>query len=222
MNDYIQTLETEFSKNAHPEIASGQKAYMKNHFEFFGLTFPVRREIQRTFLIKKYLPPKKDANKIIEILWKKPEREYQYFAQEFAEKYVRELEPEDIALFEYMICHKSWWDTVDFIAVKLVGTYFKKYPEQIETYVEKWLASENIWLQRTALLFQLKYKTALDHKLLSQIIRKLLGTNEFFINKAIGWVLREYAKTNPNWVVDFVRQTALSKLSEREALKHIK
>ncbi len=96
-----------------------------------------------------------------------------------------------------MITNKSWWDSIDFIAINLVGEYFKIYPCQIATYVDKWLKSGNIWLQYSAILFQLKYKQNLDTEMLSYVINNLLGSKEFFINKAIGWILREYGKSNP-------------------------
>lgn len=118
-----------------------------------------------------------------------------------------------------MITHKSWWDTIDFIASNLVGAYFKHFPEVKVNTIKKWLASENIWKQRTALLFQLKYKDQLDTSLLKYIIISLLGSDEFFINKAIGWILREYSKTNPEWVLSFTAENKLDKLSQREALK---
>jgi 3-methyladenine DNA glycosylase AlkD len=122
-----------------------------------------------------------------------------------------------------MVTNKSWWDTVDFIAVKLIGNYFKVFPELKEDYINKWIASENIWLQRSALLFQLKYKKDLDPKLMAYTIKQLLGSKEFSVNKAIGWVLREYGRTNPNWVLDFVNTTStISNLSKKEALRLIK
>ena len=102
-----------------------------------------------------------------------------------------------------------------------MGAYFKKYPEQREVSVKKWLNSNNIWLQRAALLFQLKYKENLDTVLLSSVINSLLGSKEFFINKAIGWILREYSKINPQWVMEFAGKTALSNLSQKEALRLI-
>jgi len=101
----------------------------------------------------------------------------------------------------------------------LVGAYFKHFSDEKQTVIDKWLASENIWLQRTALLFQLKYKDQVDTSLLKYVITRLLGSNEFFINKAIGWILREYSKTNPTWVAAFVAETDLHPLSKREALK---
>jgi 3-methyladenine DNA glycosylase AlkD len=158
---------------------------------------------------------------LIKELWKKPEREYQYFAQELAFKYIYQPNTEDIDWYEYMVVRKSWWDTVDFIANKLMGKYFKAFPDQRKVYVQKWLDSDNIWLQRSALLFQLKYKKDLDRDLLAFTIKTLLPTKEFFINKAIGWVLREYSRTNPNWVLEFVNKTPLNPLSRREALKLI-
>ena len=102
-----------------------------------------------------------------------------------------------------MIKQKYWCDTVGFIAVKLMGPYFSKFPKQIPVYVNKWLATENIWLQRAALLFQLKYKEGLDMELLSDTINCFLGSKDLFVNKAIGWALREYSRTNPTWVVEF-------------------
>lgn len=222
MSEFIKTLETELERNSNPEIALGQKAYMRNQFEFYGLTTTKRREIQQPFLNIKHLPEKGELAKIVRELWTKPQREYQYFSQELAFKYLKQLEEKDIELFEFMVLHKSWWDTVDFISSKLMGEYFKKYPEHIDKYVQKWLKSNNIWLQRSALLFQLKYKDHLDPELLSFTIHHLLNSKEFFINKAIGWVLREYSRTNPSWVLEFVSTTDLNTLSKKEALRLIK
>lgn len=219
--EFIEALSNEFKSNGNAVLAKEQKAYLRNQFSCYGLKTDMRREIQKPFLNTKFLPNKKEAFSIIELLWQKPEREYHYFAQELAFKYSKQLEKDDIALYEYMVVHNSWWDTVDFIANKLMGTYFRKYPEQREVCVKKWLASNNIWLQRSALLFQLKYKHEIDKELLSNTINSLLGSGEFFINKAIGWVLREYSRTNPDWVLQFTNTTALSTLSKREALRLI-
>ncbi len=217
--EYLDTLTSEFENAANPTKAIDQKRYMRDQFEYYGLTSPQRREILKPFLAKAYLPPKKDLQKIVKTCWKKPQREYYYFAQELTQKYIKQFEKSDIELLEHMIVNKSWWDTIDFIASNLVGPYFKKFPEQIEPTVEKWLDSKNIWLQRSTLLFQLKYKDKLDVALLENIISRLLGTKEFFINKAIGWILRSHSRVNADWVVDFVERTELSNLSRREALK---
>lgn len=223
MNDYINQLEKEFELNKNLEIASQQKAYLKNLFEFYGLKTPVRREIQKPFLVKEFLPTKSEAHQIIKELWNKPQREFHYFGQELAKKYIKKSEKEDIKLYEYMITHNSWWDTVDMIAVHLVGGYLKQLPNEKEKLIEKWLKSSNMWLNRTAILFQLKYKEHIDVYLLEKTIKANLNSNEFFINKAIGWMLREYTRTNPEWVINFVNQheNELSGLSKREALRLI-
>ncbi|WP_299890951.1 DNA alkylation repair protein [uncultured Lacinutrix sp.] len=222
MTSFIETLETEFNKNANPEIALQQEAYLRNQFKCYGIKTNDRRSIQKPFLVSQFLPPKTELESIIKTLWKKPQREFQYFAQELSFKYVKKIEQNDIALFEYMVINKSWWDTVDFIANKLMGAYFKAFPKLQKAYVDKWLKSKNIWLQRAAILFQLKYKEAINTELLTYTINKLLGSKEFFINKAIGWILREYSRTNPKWVLDFVENTALNNLSKKEALRLIK
>ncbi len=219
--EYIDELTKEFKLNSNENIAAGQKAYMKDNFLFFGLKSERRRELQKPFLAKAFLPSKSEAFTIIKLLWSKPEREYQLFGQELAFKYVKSFEVEDIDVIEFMIANKSWWDTVDFIAVKLVGAYLKQFPSERNRITAKWQKSGNMWLQRSAILFQLKYKTELDAELLSIIIKSNLGSKEFFINKAIGWILREYTRTNPQWVISFVEENedALSGLSKREALR---
>jgi 3-methyladenine DNA glycosylase AlkD len=219
MEQYIQELEKAFNEKANAEIAEAQSAYLKNLFPLIGLKTPVRREIQKPFLVKAYLPSKAEAETIARKLWAKPEREYHYFAQELLYKYKKQFEVKDIELFEFMASHNSWWDTVDMIATKLMGEYFKRFPEEIEDNINRWLVSGNMWLQRCTILFQLKYKKDTDTTLLARVINSLLGSKEFFINKAIGWILREYGKTNPEWVLAFVENTNLEPLSRREAVR---
>ncbi len=221
MNQYILELENLFAQHANPKIAEEQSAYLKNLFPFFGLKTPVRREAQKPLLAKANLPSKEEAFTIAKTLWSKPEREYHYFAQELLQKYKRQFDIGDLELFEHMVIHNSWWDSVDIIAVKLIGEYFKKFPEEIQPNINKWLNSGNMWLQRCAILFQLHYKKAIDTEVLAHVINSLLGSKEFFINKAIGWILREYGKVNPEWVLDFVERTELHPLSKREAVRRL-
>lgn len=228
MQTYLKTLQSEFESHANPKIAAEQKAYLRNQFEFFGIKTTHRRELYKPFLTKEFLPKKTQLSEIVKTLWQKPQREYHYFAQELAFKYKNELEKEDLELFEFMVLTNSWWDTVDFIAPKLIHQYFKSFPNERDFYIKKWLDSNNIWLQRSAILFQLKDKEKLDTDLLTFVIDFLTSSKtsskEFFINKAIGWILREYSKTNPKWVLDFVKnnELELSNLSKREALKWFK
>jgi 3-methyladenine DNA glycosylase AlkD len=136
-------------------------------------------------------------------------------------KFEKQLPAKFIDTLEYLLITKSWWDTVDLIATHAVGTHFKRFPKIREIYLRKWRKSKNIWLRRTAILFQLGYKQETDFELLTGIIGENLGSNEFFINKAIGWALRQYAYTDPKAVKKFVKSTALHPLSRREAMKHL-
>lgn len=217
---YILELQKVFQENTNQTRAKQQAAYMKNKFAYYGLNSPQRRELQKPFLTKPFLPPKETAFQICKELWLKPQRELHYFSQELVNKYQNQIGKRDIAFFEWIILHNSWWDTIDFIASNLVGNYFVKFPEQRQQIVNKWLQSHNIWLQSSCLLFQLKYKTETDTKLLSYCIENLIGSKEFFINKAIGWILRQYSRTDANWVINFVENHPdLSNLSQKEALR---
>ena len=222
MHELIYNLDQKLRAAGNKEFAIQQKAYMRDQFDYFGIKAPERKKIFKPFFIKHALPNKASLPELMEQLWSKPQREYQYFGQELWYRYRRQFVAEDISLLEYTITHKSWWDTVDYIAVKLVGAYFNSHPENRSKCIQQWLDSNNIWLQRTSLLFQLKYRQQLDTALLTEVIQSLLGSKEFFINKAIGWTLREYSRTDPDWVISFVESNTLHPLSEREALRLIK
>ncbi len=220
-SDFIAALELVFHENANLNRANKMEAYLKNKFPMFGIHAPLRDEISAPFLIKTQLPLKSELHSLVKELWLKPEREFHHFAQNLVLKYVKQFTVNDIELLEFMAVNNSWWDTIDFIATKLMAAYFKLYPEQIIPITDSWMKSGNIWLQRSCLIFQLKHKQDLDTILLSQFINALNSNNAFFIKKAIGWVLREYSKTNPQWVINFVNNTPLKPLSKREALKYI-
>lgn len=219
MHSYIIPLSQAFEKSRNDDNAFFMKKYMKGQYEYFGIKSPERREITRDFLNVNGLPAVQELSEITRELWQLPQREYQYVIMDILGKMAKKAEKERINLYEYLVINKSWWDTIDFIASNLVGVHFQKYPEQINLYTEKWMESGNLWLQRTALLFQLKYKKETDTKLLTDYILKLQGSKEFFINKAIGWILREYSKTDADWVIEFVNKNQLAPLSHREALK---
>ncbi len=219
MENYINKLELEFKNARNEQHAIAQSAYMRNLFPFIGLKSEKRREISKQFLKEIAKIDFEKIPNLIELLWQKPERDFQYFAMDFLEKHSAKFREKDLTLIEYMITEKSWWDTVDLVAAKFAGQYFKLYPEKISEITEKWMVSGNIWLQRSALLFQLKYKNKTDVALLFEYIIRLKDSKEFFIRKAIGWILREYSKTDSLAVVNFVAEAKLSGLSEKEALK---
>lgn len=219
---YVSDIQTTLFQNSNSENAFLMKKYMKNKFDFYGIKSPLRKELCKPFLKKEIIPDIAQIEKIIKELWNEPERELQYFAMELLSKYSKDADMRAIDLFEYMITNKSWWDTVDYIAVNLVGKHFLKFPDLILPTTNNWVTSNNIWLQRTSILFQLKYKSKTDLPLLFKYILMHSKSKEFFIRKVIGWALREYSKTDPNAVVNFVNTNELSGLSTREALKRIK
>jgi len=220
-NQYIDLLEDYFLKNENKEDAYFMKKYLKDKFEFYGIKTEKRRQIYKDVINELGVPKKKDLNILIKELWEEPQREYHHFGMELCEKYKKEIDESFLDLYEFMLTHKSWWDTVDYIAIKLVGHYFTKYPDLINPTSEKYIASNNIWLNRTAILFQLKYKENTDEELLYHTITCFKNSKEFFILKAIGWALREYSKTYPKKVLNFVQNNQLASLSKREALRII-
>lgn len=211
----------ELAKSANAENAVAMKAYMKNQFSFFGIKTPERRQILKEYIKGRVIINKTELNGIIKELWTQPERELQYCAIEILIAYKKLWTEDTIELIEYCLTNKSWWDTVDPLACDCAGTYFKINPSTIIDITDKWNRNENKWLQRSSLLFQKSYKNETDRNLLAKYILHLASSTDFFIQKAIGWILREYARTNPDWVRKFVSETKLATLSQREALKHL-
>jgi 3-methyladenine DNA glycosylase AlkD len=214
------TLLTQWMKqHANPERAVAMEAYQRNQFPFLGIPAPERAQLLKTFFAKYGEPSDAQWEPIVRRLWDLPEREYQYVAIWLVEKRKMNFAIHHIDLIEFLITNKSWWDTVDTIASHFAGGYLRKYPERIPAVTERWISSSHMWLQRSAILFQLSYKQQTDSDLLFRLIRRCEGSKQFFINKAIGWALREYAKTNRSAVERFVQETNLHPLSAREALK---
>lgn len=210
----------EFRGNENLTQAVPMAKYMKNRFPYLGLTRPIRNTIQAGFL-KEVKKEKEISWEFVVQCWALPEREYQYLAIDYLIVLAKGLQKEDIVELELLITQKSWWDTIDIIATKLVGELCIQYPELIDDYILPWAASDNIWLARTAILFQLKYKQNTDTMLLNRIILLNNNSQEFFINKAIGWILREYSKSNREWVKNFIANNSLHPLSVREGSKYL-
>ena len=220
MNNYLLPLEKQFKQHANKTKAEGAKAYLLNQFEFYGIAVAESRKLSKDFIKANVLSSISEVEKIVKEAWQLSQREWQYFAIELLAYYKKQWKLSTIKTIQYCIAHKSWWDTVDAIADAWAGEYFKLFPEQI-IITGLWNRSNNMWLQRSSLLFQKKYKQQTDTKLLAKYIQHLSSSNEFFIRKAIGWILREYAKTHSDWVKQFVDKNQLSSLSKKEALKHL-
>jgi 3-methyladenine DNA glycosylase AlkD len=222
MHNYIKPLVKSFKANANPANAEPMAKYMKNLFPYLGIKTPLRKELYGDFVKENGLPEITELKQIVLDLWDLPEREYQYVAIGLLRKFSKKWDEEFIDLFETLIITKSWWDSVDGLASWMVGEHFRRFPHLRDQYIDRWMKSGNMWLQRTCLLFQLGYKDKTDEMLMGRVIMSLNGSKEFFINKAIGWILREYSKTDPEAVINFVGNNELSNLSKREALKWLK
>ena len=222
MKNIIKELEMRFTRNSNPIYAAKMKKYMRDKFEYLGISSPLRKELTKDLLNRSNLPPLLEVREISTELWNKPEREYQYFAQEFLNKYSKQYDAQFIDHFEHLITTKSWWDTVDHISSNLVGSHLQRFPALMIPTSRKWCLSDNMWLQRASIIFQLKYKFKTNENVLFEYIKHHSDSSEFFIRKAIGWALREYSKTHPQEVIEFVNTNQLSGLSKREALKKIK
>jgi 3-methyladenine DNA glycosylase AlkD len=231
LHPYVEGLVLLLKEHNNITNAHDMEKYMRNRFKFFGITSEPRRALLREYMKKEGLPAEDQLSEIITQFWNLPYRELHYCTVEllvktltkYSKKPVRNLPAvfQDPGFIEFLIVHNSWWDTVDAIAVQLAGLWLKMHPGQIKQVTGKWIRSDNMWLQRSALLFQLKYKKETDTDLLFSYIKKHASSKEFFIEKAIGWALREYSKTDPAKVQDFVKHTQLRPLSVREASRII-
>ncbi len=217
---YLAPLITEFEKAANPERAAPMSRYMKNRFPFLGITAPERNEIITQFIKTYGFPDTADLFLIIKACYAKPEREYHYFTITLAGKLVKKAEPNYVEVIEYLVVENGWWDSVDSVLSVCCRPFFKQHISLQRKITRQWMDSGNIWLQRSAILFQLNYRSETNEELLYGYISELAESKEFFIAKAIGWALREYAKTNRKSVEQFLQSQALQPLSRREAKKH--
>lgn len=219
MINFVKHIQTTLEPHRNEVRAVTMSTYMRDQFPFLGIPSPMRKQLTKeVFLETGILKKPFDENPVLE-LWALPEREYQYAACEYLERFRKKLELPHLHLLERLILTKSWWDTVDSL-VHNVGAISLKFPESTPI-LERWSQTKNFWLRRAAILHQLGLKTKTDESRLFKFILENAHDTEFFIRKAIGWALREYSYVKPEAVRNFVleHQKELSNLSKREALK---
>ncbi|HJC99328.1 MAG TPA: DNA alkylation repair protein [Candidatus Dwaynia gallinarum] len=206
-------------KNEDDAIA--MSLYMRNKFKFLGIKSPKRKEIFKQ-IFENFKNNKEIDKEFVVKFFNKDYREFQYIAIDYLIKMKKYFLKDDIFFIKDLIITKSWWDTVDLIASNLLGEICKKYPSLIDEQIVFWINDENMWLRRSSIIFQLRYKENTNLEILQKSIESNIDDDEFFIQKAIGWALREYSKTDYKWVLNFINNHNLSKLSKREAEKYIK
>lgn len=214
-------LEQRFQQASNPSKAKHMAAYLKDHFKCFGIKTPDRHALQADF-ISKVKQLGLDHWDVCYTLWSLDQREFHYVAIDILRGVpAKKMRKEDYKNIEELILHHSWWDSVDSIATNYAGKYLQAFPEMRDFIIDRWKNSESMWLNRTCLIFQMKYGHKTDFDLLKELIRRYQTNREFFIQKAIGWSLRQYSKFNPDAVRDFVEEINLKGLAYREASKYL-
>ena len=219
---FTSQLVQAFEANADPENAFHMEAYMRNKFSFFGIKAPRRRELLKDCIANSNEDLKLNVRDISRELYSLEQRELHLCAMEIAAKFLKKnYLVEDLDFIEFLITTHSWWDTVDFIAKHLLGQYISEYPDMRKPMLDSFTESNDIWLNRSTILFQLGYKAQTDENILFKQCEIFRHSDEFFIQKAIGWALREYGKIQPDSVLNFVNSVQLKPLSKREAIRII-
>ena len=213
-------LYEEMIQHKNEEQAQKMSKYMLNKFEYIGIKTPERRKIFKNFF-SEYKNEEKIDWEFVNKCWENKYREFQYVAADYLKNKKDKLTIDDIPNLKQLILKKSWWDTIDNLDMTIGALALKD--SNVNKILLEWSLDENIWLRRIAIDHQLLRKEKTDIELLEKILKNNLEQTEFFINKAIGWALRDYSKTNPEWVKTFIEKNRenMAKLSIKEASKYL-
>jgi 3-methyladenine DNA glycosylase AlkD len=218
----LSRLQRVYGAAADPARAVPMAAYMRDKFPFLGIPGPVQKVLARDVLAGLPRPTEDDLREVALGCWALPEREYQYFACTWLRRHARICSAGFLDTARHLIVTKSWWDTVDALAAHLVGPLVARHPALVST-MDAWVSDDNKWLVRTAILHQTRYREATDATRLFHYCTLQAQHRDFFVRKAIGWALREYARVDPAAVRAYVHahESRLSALSVREALRNL-
>lgn len=220
MNKIYLEIKRAFEESANKDIALNMSKYMKNKFTHYGIQTPLRRS-KCKHIISSELKKEGIDYELLDLCWADEHREFQYFALDYLTAKQSKLTYDDIPrLFKY-VKTKQWWDTIDFLD-RIIGN-IGLTDSRIDDLMLQWSVDEDFWVRRIAIDHQLLRKEKTNTQLLEKILINNLGSKEFFINKAIGWSLRDYSKTNPEWVRNFIdtHKGNMSNLSIREGGKYL-
>lgn len=219
----VTFVQAELAANANPEKAGPMAAYMKTEDPFYGVQKPARSAIYKEMNRRFPIEDADEYERAVLELWALPHREEKYLALGIATGFRKFITFDRINLYRRLITDGAWWDFVDEIAARAVGIVWLDDRSRTTPLMSRWIDDEDLWIRRTAIIGQLKHKSETDSDLLFDFCLRRAHEPEFFIRKAIGWALREYAKTDPGAVLDFTttHRDRLSSLSFREATKHL-
>ncbi len=218
--DIYHELKTAFERTADPEKAVAMAAYMRDRFAFYGIPTPERKAIYKDLLKKQRKTGRVDWV-VLDRCWEDEHREFQYFVTDYLYELRKSLALEDMPRLEKYARTRQWWDSIDLLN-RVVG-FVALSDRRMDELMRAWSTDGDFWIRRIAIEHQLGRRDRTDTGLLEEIILNNLGSDEFFINKAIGWALRDYSKTDSEWVRDFLSRhmDKMDKLSVREAGKYI-
>ena len=213
----------ELQKHANPTNAVQMQAYLKTEMPFYGVKSPTLNSIVKDVKESFQITTQAEYNDVILHLWSLSHREEKYVSVKLAIKCRKFITLDALPVFEKMIREGQWWDFIDPISTNLIGKLLEKYPTEMNSILDKWIEDEDMWIRRSAILSHLKHKENTDQERLFEYCLKCAREKEFFIRKAIGWALREYSKTKPEVISNFIQEhdETLSNLSKREGMKHI-
>jgi 3-methyladenine DNA glycosylase AlkD len=211
-----------FEAAREPDRAVRTAAYMRDQFAFLGFSMPTQRALGRAVLAGLPKPTEDDLHTVALACWQLDEREYQYFVCDYLRTHRAVPGPAFLSTARTLITTKSWWDTVDPLATRFVGELVRRHPK-LSKQLDAWSTDKNMWLVRTAILHQMHYRDATNTERLFGYCTRQAGHPDFFVRKAIGWALREYAYTDADAVRKYIakNRAVLSPLSVREASKHL-
>lgn len=223
IEETVNQLTELFEPFRNAKRAQSASAYMRDQFPFIGMRTEIRRSAQKSWIDSlKTLEDRTLRWSIIRALWEKEERDYQYVAIDLLNSWPKKFFSEDDAIeLEWILNQKSWWDSIDSIASNYLGKWALAFPEKARETFEKWRYHESFWLQRSCLIYQLKYKDEVDTAYLEDLIQQMNSNTEFFIQKAIGWSLRQLSKYKPEEVVQILANNPIKGLALREASKYL-
>lgn len=215
-----EELKKKFEENQDPKRAAQMKRYMRNKFDFYGYQSVARKAVYHQDLLLEKRHHTIDWQ-LLKQAWQDSHREMQYFACDYLIALEKYLQFEDLDKIRQFVEEKSWWDTIDSL-IKPIGKLGLQ-DSRVDKVMLEWSRDSNFWLRRVAIEHQLLRKENMNVKLLNTILENNLGQEEFFINKAIGWALRDYSKTDPTWVQNFIQihQDELAPLSIKEGSKYL-
>lgn len=218
----FENLTTDLRAAADPEKEPQMVAYMKDNFAFLGVTSPIRKALEKPLMAVARTADPDDVLDVADLCWDQDEREFQHVGCALLRARAKTFHADDLDRLHRFITTKSWWDTIDALAAHPVGTLVMNFPELGAT-MDTWIDDDNMWVARVAILHQLRFKEALNEDRLFGYVEKRAADTEFFIRKALGWALRDYARVAPDAVREFVRthHDELSGLTRREAMKHL-